>query len=134
MNNINLITPPDILHNDSIQLLFVSPSGDLQKEIQKTVFSSVEDSLNVYIYEQPTYDKDNVNWLLNVFKQSDITIIDIDNCTEHCRDLLSYMIAKNKTYWLTNNQDSVYNNLSKNKIYTLDFLSNIGEHLETTKK
>jgi hypothetical protein len=44
------------------------------------------------------------------------------------RDLLSYMIAKNKTYWLTNSQDSVYNSLSSNRVYNLDFLSNIGDN------
>jgi hypothetical protein len=41
------------------------------------------------------------------------------------------MIAKNKTYWLTNSQDSVYNSLSSNKIYNLDFLSKIGDNFET---
>jgi DNA-dependent RNA polymerase auxiliary subunit epsilon len=41
------------------------------------------------------------------------------------------MISKNKTYWLTNSQDSVYNSLSNNKVYNLEFLSNIGDNFET---
>ena len=44
------------------------------------------------------------------------------------------MIAKNKTYWLTNSQDSVYNSLSNNKVYNLDFLSNIGDNFENETK
>lgn len=132
--NINLITPPDILHNDNFQLLVVGPSGSLSKEIQNTIFKNANDSLNVYIYDRQEYKGEDVDWLLNVFKQSDLVIVDVDNCASHCRDLLSYMIAKEKTYWLTNSQDSVYNNLSKNKIYTLDSLSSIGDYFETTKK
>jgi hypothetical protein len=32
---------------------------------------------------------------------------------------------------LTNSQDTVYNHISKNRNYTLDFLSNLGGTIET---
>jgi len=66
--------------------------------------------------------------LLNVFKMCDLALIDVDNTSPWARDLLSYMIAKPKTYWLTNSQDSVYNSLSNNRVYNLNFLSNIGDN------
>ena len=131
MKKINIVTSPDVLFNDSLQLLLVYPSKILQDELQDTFLAQSDDDVNVYVYDKPVYDKDEVKWLLSVFKQCDIAIIDVDNTSSWCRDLASYMIAKNKTYWLTNSQDSVYNSLSSNKIYNLDFLSKIGDNFET---
>ena len=131
MNKINIVTAPDMLFNDSLQLLLVYPSKQIQDELQNNFLTNIEVDVNIYVYDKPVYDKKEVEWLLNVFKQCDTTIVDIDNTSPWARDLLSYMIAKNKTYWLTNSQDSVYNSLSNNKVYNLDFLSNIGDNFET---
>ena len=120
-----------MLFNDSLQLLLVYPSKQLQDELQDTFLADYDADVNVYIYDKPVQDKEEVDWMLSVFKQCDVTIIDVDNASSWCRDLASYMIAKNKTYWLTNSQDSVYNSLSSNKIYNLDFLSKIGDNFET---
>ena len=130
-NQIKIITSPDILYNDSVQILLISPSKNLQKEMQDKYLASTKDDVNVYYFNDKVYDKENINWLLSVFKMSDIVIIDIDNSPAYLRDLLSYMIGKNKTYWLTNAHDIVYNHISKNKVYTLDFMSTIGGNFET---
>ena len=131
MNKINIVTAPDMLFNDSLQLLLVYPSKQIQDELQNNFLSNTDADINIYVYDKPVYDKKEVEWLLNVFKQCDTAIVDVDNTSPWARDLLSYMIAKNKTYWLTNSQDSVYNNLSNNKVYNLDFLSNVGDNFET---
>ena len=120
-----------MLFNDSLQLLLVYPSKQIQDELQNTFLAKTDLDVNIYVYDKPVYDKEEVKWLLNVFKQCNTAIIDVDNTSSWARDLLSYMIAKNKTYWLTNSQDSVYNNLSNNKVYNLDFLSIIGDNFET---
>jgi len=130
-NQIKIITSPDILYNDSVQILLISPSKNLQKEMQDKYLASTKDDVNVYYFNDEVYDKENINWLLSVFKMSDIVIIDIDNSPAYLRDLLSYMIGKNKTYWLTNAHDIVYNHISENKVYTLDFMSTIGGNFET---
>tara|TARA_Y100000385_G_C13004025_1_gene598579 strand:+ start:347 stop:712 length:366 start_codon:yes stop_codon:yes gene_type:complete len=117
-----------MLFNDSIQLLLVYPSKQLQDEIQNNFLSITEEDVNVYVYDKSTQVNTEVDWLLSVFKQCDIAIIDVDNTSSWARELLSYMIAKNKTYWLTNSQDSVYNSLSNNKVYNLDFLSTTGDN------
>lgn len=131
MNKINIITPPDILFNDGYQMLLVYPTTQLQQELQDTFLSSTKTDVNVYYFDQPNYTTHDVEWLLNIFKMSETIIVDVDNTPPWARDLLSYMIAKTKTYWLTNSQDSVYNSLSSNKIYNLDFLSKIGDNFET---
>ena len=131
MNKINIITPPDILFNDGYQMLLVYPTTQLQQELQDTFLSSTKTDVNVYFFDQPNYTTHDVEWLLNIFKMSETIIVDVDNTPPWARDLLSYMIAKTKTYWLTNSQDSVYNSLSNNRVYNLDFLSNTGDNFET---
>ena len=117
-----------MLFNDSLQLLLIYPSKQIQDELQNNFLLNTNIDVNIYVYDKPVYDKNELEWLLSVFKQCDIAIVDVDNTSSWARDLLSYMIAKNKTYWLTNSQDSVYNSLSNNKVYNLDFLSNIGDN------
>ena len=135
MNKINIITPPDILFNDAYSMLLVYPSKPLQEELQDTFLSSTKMDVNVYYFDQPNYTKQDVDWLLNIFKISETVIVDVDNTSPWARDLLGYMIAKTKTYWLTNGQDSVYNSLSNNKVYNLDFMSNIGDdEVETVQQ
>ena len=127
MSKIHIITPPDLLLNDSLQLLLVYPSKQIQDEIQKTFLTNTKKDVNLYFYDKPVYAKSDLEWLIKIFKICDIAIIDVDNTSSWARDLLSFMIAKPKTYWLTNSQDSVYNILSNNKVYNLDFLSKIGD-------
>ena len=135
MNKINIITPPDILFNDAYTMLLVYPSKPLQEELQDTFLSSTKMDVNVYYFDQANYTKQDVDWLLNIFKMSELTIVDVDNTAPWAKDLLGYMIAKTKTYWLTNSQDSVYNSLSNNKVYNLDFMSNIGDdEVETVQQ
>ena len=131
MKKINIVTPPDMLFNDSLQLLLIYPSKQLQDELQDKFLANTGVDVNLYLYDKPVNDKDEVNWLLSVFKQCDVAVIDVDNTSPWCRDLASYLIAKNKTYWLTNSQDSVYNSLSNNRVYNLEFLSIIGDNFET---
>ena len=49
-------------------------------------------------------------------------------------DIISYLLGHSNVYWLTKGENVVYNILSKNRIYNLDWLYNsIGEQLETTQ-
>ena len=117
-----------MLFNDSYQLLLVYPSKQLQKQLQDTFLSSTPLGVNAYYFDKPNYAKADVEWLVNIFKICNTAIVDVDNTAPWAQSLLSYMIAKPKTYWLTNSQDSVYNTLSNNKVYNLDFLSTIGDN------
>lgn len=127
---INLITPPDKIYNDAVSLLLVFPSKDIQKQVQDEILSTVETGLNVYIFDQKNYTKDSVDWLLNIFTLSNIVLVDVDQCPPYVKDLLSYMIAKPKTYWLTNAIETVYTHISSNRIYNLSVLRNLGGSVE----
>lgn len=129
MNKINLITAPDQIFNDNFKMLLLFPTEQLLTEIQNRILSKVN-NLDVYIFDKPNYNKDDVNWLLNVFAFSNCVLIDVDNSAVYCKDLYSFFIAKNKTYWLTNSLNCVYNHISNNKLQDLEILSKIGDHIE----
>ena len=123
MTNINLITPPDKVFSDAVGVLVIFPSTTLQQQIQNEVFPNAKESINVYLYDKQQYTSADVDWLLSVFNLCQIVIIDVDQCPSYVKDLLSFMIAKPKTYWLTNAVDSVYNHISSNRIYNISILS-----------
>ena len=122
MSDITLVTPPDKYYSQEYSFLLVYPSTVVKSQFQDLIESSANQYI-VYLYEKPD-DEHDVEWLLDCFYKADCVIIDIDNCEPMVRDLVAYFIAKNKTYWLTNSGDNLYNVISKNRIFNLDFLIN----------
>lgn len=133
MNKIHIVTAPDQLFNDSLEILLLYPSKTLQNELQQKFLTHFEDDINIYLYDKDRYDADEIDWVLRVFKSVDVVVVDVDNTAPFFRDLLAYIIGKSKTYWLTNAEKSVYNHISKQQIYSLDFLVNIGEQSAKTR-
>lgn len=129
MNKINIITAPDKIYNDSYRILLLFPTAHTLNEIQNQILTRVK-SLNIYLYNQPNYNTDDINWMLDSFYSADFVLIDIDNSPIYCKDLFSFLIAKSKTYWLTNAVDSVYNHISNNRLQDLNILSTIGDQIE----
>lgn len=127
MTTINIITSPDKFYGDTPSLLVIHPSVELQTDLQQNVLTNIFDDLNVYIYNEPVSDSAKIEWLLTVFHLADTVIIDVDHCSLHIRNLLSFMIAKSKTYWLTNGENSVYNHLSNKRIFNLESIQTIGD-------
>ena len=130
MGDINLITAPDRLFNNSISFLLLYPGIDIKDQFNNLLANSTE-SFNVYLYEHEN-DSHEADWLLSTHRLVDFTIVDIDNCPSEIRDLVSYFIANNKTYWLTKGEQMFYNKLSNKRIYSLDYFADkIGGNLET---
>jgi len=123
VNEILLITPPDKIFNQNQSILLVYPSQNIKTGLQN-LLAELQFSYNVYIYDCEYKEEHDIDWLLTVSKFSDVTILDIDNCQSTIRDLCSYLVSLPNTYWLTNSENSVYNKLSSNRIYDLDFLEN----------
>jgi hypothetical protein len=131
MKKINIITPPDKIYNDNYKILLLFPTKNTLNEIQSRVLTKV-DSLNIYLYDKPVYNKEDTNWMLDVFFTADFVLIDIDSVPPYFRDLLSFLVAKSKTYWLTNAVDCMYNHISNNRLQDLNILSIIGDHIEVS--
>lgn len=120
MPDIHLITPPDKLYNNSLDILLIYPNKDIKSQLQSYI-SNWTQSLNIYVYELDPAEE-NIDWLLGVARMSDIVIFDIDNSSPNVRKLASFIVANSNTYWLTNEAQSVYNNISVKRIYDLSFL------------
>jgi hypothetical protein len=126
----NVITFPDRLDNYNLKLLLFYPSKNTLDFIQAQVLPDLNQSLDLYIFNQAEYNKQEVEWLSCVFDKVHMAFIEIDSCEPFIRDLSSYFLGFDKTYWLTNADEIVYNHINNNRVYTLDFLNNIGGYSE----
>ena len=126
---INLITPPDKLHNYYKTFCLMYPTEDTKSQFQNLI-ENFQESINVYMYEEND-DQPAYKWLLDVIKYSNYVILDIDNIPAKHRDFISFLLGHDNVFWLTKGENEVYNTISKNRIYNLDWLYQpIGEQLE----
>jgi hypothetical protein len=124
MNDIALITPPDFLYNDSYTILLICPST-LSKEIMNGILLSTAIPLNVMVYETPADGTEEIEWLLNAVKIADCVFLDLDNCDPIVRQFASHFIAQTKTFYLTNDNTTPYNLISKSRVYDFAWLESL---------
>lgn len=115
---INLITPPDKLFNLNPGYLLIKPSTKVKMQFQQ-ILSRIDDDINVYIYDT---DETNIEWMLSVSQQADVIIIDIDNCDIITRSFISFLLAQPNTHYLTNDEVTPWQLISRNRIYNLDWI------------
>lgn len=123
---VNLITSPDKLLNRNPSYLLVAPSDRVKQEFNDIVKTMTQD-INLYYWEE-TDDDTSVPWLIEVANIADTIILDTDNILKN-EWLIGYFLGFNKTYYLTNSENRVYNNICMNRIYDLSFL-NTGDNIE----
>jgi len=116
LGKITVITPPDKLFNLTLSYLLVKPSL-LVKEQFQTILSKSIDDLNVFIFDESETD---ISWLLSVAHQVDCIIIDVDNCEPMTRKFVTFLLAQPNSYYITNDETTPYNLISKNRIYDLN--------------
>jgi hypothetical protein len=118
LGKINLITPPDKLFNLNMGYLLVKPSLYVKQQFQTILSHNIEE-INVFIYDDSEHD---IDWLLSVANQCDVTIIDIDNCDPTTKLFVTYLLAQPNTHYITNDEITPYGLISKNRIYNLDWI------------
>ena len=118
MNQINLITPPDKLFNNHSNILLICHSNEIKQQVQD-ILATATTSINIYIYDSIEQD---IDWLLTVSFMSDLVILDLDNSTTEVKCLASYILGNTATYWLTDQENIVYNHINKNRVYDLEIL------------
>ena len=116
LGKITVITPPDKLFNLNLSYLLVKPSVHIKQQFQAILSKSIDD-LNVFIYDQ---DETDVSWMLGVSQQVDVVIVDVDNCDPVTKQFVTFLLAQPNTYYITNDEITPYNLISKNRIYDLD--------------
>lgn len=115
---INLITPPDSLFNANITYLLVKPSTKLKVQFQ-TILSVIDEEINVYVYDTEEID---IAWMLNAANNSDIIIIDIDNCDPITKNFVSVLLSNANAFYMTEDEITPWGLLSRNRIYNLDWI------------
>jgi hypothetical protein len=118
LGKITVITPPDKLFNLSLSYLLVKPSTYVKQQFQ-TILSKSMDDLNVFIYDEQETD---TSWMLSVAQQVDCVIVDIDSCDLITKQFVTFMLAQPNAYYITMDETTPYNLISKNRIWNLDFI------------
>jgi len=118
LGKINLITPPDKLFNQNINYLLIKPSTETKIQFQQ-ILSQLVDDINVFIFDEKETDMD---WMLSVAHQCDAVIIDIDNCDPVTKNFVSYLLSLPYCHYITTDELTPWNLISKNRIYNLDIL------------
>jgi hypothetical protein len=118
LGKITVITPPDKLFNLTLSYLLVKPSNHVKQQFQAILSQSIDD-LNVFIYDEADND---ISWLLSVVHQTDVVIIDVDNCDPVTKQFVTFMISQPYVHYITNDEITPYNLISKNRIWDLDFI------------
>jgi hypothetical protein len=116
LGKITVITPPDKLFNDNLSYLLVKPSNAVKQQFQ-TILSKCLDDLNIFIYD---HNDDDIAWMLSVSQQVDVVIIDVDNCDPITKSFITFMLAKPNSHYITLDETTPYNLISKNRIWDLD--------------
>lgn len=118
LGKITVITPPDKLFNLSLSYLLVKPSTYVKQQFQ-TILSKSMDDLNVFIYDEQETD---TSWMLSVAHQVDCVIVDVDSCDSITKQFVTFMLAQPNAYYITMDETTPYNLISKNRIWDLDFI------------
>lgn len=121
MNNILLITPPDVLYNNTKKIFLFCPDNNFKKDIQN-FFTDCDIELTIFLYDEFYAD---INWVMNIFSISDLVIINLDNLPHEIKYLESYFLSFSKTYFTTNVENPFRILINKNRFYKLSEIQHI---------
>ena len=117
---INVITPPDVLHNQAISIFAIQPSEETRRKLQDAI-SKADVPLNLYLYDA-SITGNQIAWMLNIARLADFLIIDLDIMTQEERRFASYLLSLPQSFYLTNDETTPYNLINANRVYDLDWL------------
>ncbi len=120
LGKITLITPPDKLFNLNLSYLLVKPSNSVKQQFQ-TILSRSIDDLNVFIFDENETD---IAWMLSVAQQVDVVVIDVDNCDPVTKNFVTFLLAQPNSHYITLDETTPYNLISKNRIWDLEGIVN----------
>lgn len=97
-NKINLITPPDTLHNKNYSLSLINISQE-EKETCSIFLSKQKDEreINLYSYN----NENNPTWLLNRVDGKINTYINLDNTHDISVKYTSYILSMSNVFYST---------------------------------
>jgi hypothetical protein len=63
--------------------------------------------------------------MLSVSQQADFVILDIDNCDTTTKNFISFLLAQPNSYYITNDEITPWQLISRNRIYNLDWITEV---------
>jgi len=123
MSDINLITPPDKLHNHNFSILLINPSDNLRLELQGLIKNS-NHYFDLYLWEVNNGNED-YEWLFDVHKFVNLCILELENLPSEIKIIESYLISFGNTYFITQQENILYSKISSNRIFTVTQLEKI---------
>lgn len=118
-NKINLITPPDTLHNKNFSLNLINTTDD-EKEKISLYLGKQEDNreINLYAYT----NENNPSWLLSRINGNIPTYINLDNTGDISVKYISYILSMSNVYYFTadKNTKETYSLISANYVTGLN--------------
>jgi hypothetical protein len=121
MDDIKVVTIPDIVFDQSKKILLIQPSNNLKDQLQEYILS-IDGPVSVYYY---MHNDKNLKWLFSVLELVDISIIDIDNCDQHLNHFLGYVLSKPYTYYKADNIASPWDLVNKNRFFDVNEIRKI---------
>ena len=122
---INLISPPDKLHNNNFTFNLVNTTPKEQEEVSMFLAKNGRsEEINVYVYNNEA----NPTWLLDIVDGKNNTYINLDNTGDISVKYTSYMLSKGNVYYSTSdkNSEEIYGIINKNLVTDVEtFLGKI---------
>lgn len=130
---INLISPPDRLHNNNFTFNLINTTPEEQEAVSMFLAKNdVAEEVNVYVYN----NESNPNWLLETVDGKNNTYINLDNTGDISVKYTSYMLSQSNVYYNTNDDNSseIYSLINPNRISSVtNFLDRIYEQRNNNK-
>lgn len=108
--NINIITAPDLLFNQTQSICLIEPTVEIKKQLENQLVN-VDYPINIYLYEKNTND---LKWLLSVVNMVDMTILDTESLGPNVYPYISYILSL-PNVWYKSNTD--WGLINKNRFY-----------------
>jgi len=118
LGKITVITPPDKLFNLVMGYLLIKPSVHVKQQFQAILSKSIDD-INVFIFDD---DETDIEWMLSIAQQVEVIIIDVDNCDPVTRQFATLLLTQPNTHYITTDEITPYQLISRNRIYNLDWM------------
>jgi len=118
-NKINLITPPDTLHNKNFSINLINTTDDEKEKISLYLGKQEDDrEINLYAYT----NESTPGRLLNRINGNIPTYINLDNTSDISVKYTSYILSMSNVYYFTadKNTKEIYSLISANYVTGLN--------------
>jgi len=118
-NKINLITPPDTLHNKNFSLNLINTTDEEKEKISSFLSVQADDrEINLYAYT----NESNPSWLLNRIDGKIPTYINLDNTIDISVKYTSYILSMSNIYYTTKDKNTkeIYSLISANYVTNIE--------------